>query len=607
MKEGILAGLTFIVIFGVVAQWIAQRLRLPSILLLLVAGFIAGPVTGILDPDSLLGNLLFPVVSISVAVILFEGGLTLRLAEVRPVAATVRNLIGLGSVVSWAGAGLAAYFILGFGPALSTLTGAILIVTGPTVILPILRLVRPAGQVNGVLKWEGILNDPVGALCAVLVFESMLVPGVDEIPGLAFQGVAKTVLFGGGIGVVGALFIVQLMRYRLVDETLQNPIALAAVVGVFSLSNLMQAESGLLAVTLMGIVLANQRKVVVHHIIQFKENLRLLLLSSLFIILSARLTVEDIQSTLSWESFLFLGILVVLVRPAAVVLSTIGSGLHWKEKVFMSAMAPRGIVAAAVASLFAIELVRHGEEQARVLAPLIFFVIVGTILVSGLIAMPLARWLGLSERNPQGVLIVGADSFARALARALYRLRVPVLLADTNRRNIKQARTEKLAAFHGSVLAENIHQEIDLTGIGKLMALTSNDEVNALSGLHFEKEFGKESVYQLQPATIAKETQSGKGKISKDLHANRLFHPDATHAKLSEYMRRGALLETFPLKDDFTFDTIAKQHPEMIIIPLLRVKSGSVSPFLVEGSEPPKPGDTVVCLTLPEDSRKQGL
>jgi len=275
-------------------------MRMPSILFLLVFGFLAGPVTGLLDPDALLGELLLPIVSISVAIILFEGGLTLRLEELREIGGVVLALVTLGAIVTWSLAAAAAHFVLGLEVQVAVLLGAVLVVTGPTVIGPLLRHVRPTGRVADILKWEGIVIDPIGALLAVLVFEALLV-------------------------------------------------------GAFVLSNHLQAESGLFAVTLMGLVLDNQKHVAVKHILDFKENLSVLIISALFILLSDRLEPSHF-SHFGMESVLFLAILIFVARPTSVLTSTLRSDLDWRERLFLSWMAPRGIVAAAVASVFALKL-----------------------------------------------------------------------------------------------------------------------------------------------------------------------------------------------------------------------------------------------------------
>jgi len=288
-----LIGLASIVVIGIAAQWLSWRLRLPAIFLLLLAGFLAGAVTGWIDPDALLGEALFPVVSLSVAIILFEGGLSLDIAELAKIGRVVRNLASIGVVATWGLAAVSAYFLLGFDLRLSVLLGAILVVTGPTVIIPLLRHIQPTAKLGSAIRWEGIVNDPIGAILAVLVFNAIVVGELQGGMSAAAVGVVKALFAGGALGLLGAGLIVVLLKRYWVPDYLQSTVTLAVVLAVFSLADLVLSESGLLAVTVMGSALASQKVVTVRHIIEFKENLRVLLISALFIILAARMPLQD--------------------------------------------------------------------------------------------------------------------------------------------------------------------------------------------------------------------------------------------------------------------------------------------------------------------------
>ena len=334
----VLAG---VIVLGVAAQWLAWRLGLPSILLLLLTGVVAGPLSGLVDPDAIFGSSLLPLVSLSVALILYEGGLSLRLSELSKVGAAVRNLLSVGVLVTWLIAGWAAWAILGFDGPVAVLFGAILVVTGPTVIGPLLQQIRPTGPAASILKWEGIAIDPLGAVLAVVVFDLISV-GHEGNPwihgGLA---VLRTVGIGGGLGFfVAGLYILLIKRFWVPDH-LQNGVSLMLAVTVFAVSNYFQEESGLLGVTVMGVTLANQKWVTVEHIVQFKEDLRVLLIGTLFILLAARLRLEDL-SQLGMAHIVFVLVLIVVARPLSVWISTIGMGLSGAQRVFLSWMAPRG-------------------------------------------------------------------------------------------------------------------------------------------------------------------------------------------------------------------------------------------------------------------------
>lgn len=309
MTEELLIGLALVVILGISAQWLAWRLRLPSILVLLLFGFVAGPVTHILNPDELLGEWLFPIVSVSVALILFEGGLSLKRSEIRTTGHVVRNLVTIGAVVTWFISAAGAYYILDFHFTLAVLFGAILVVTGPTVIIPLLRHVRAAGPISSVAKWEGIVNDPIGAILAVLVFEGIIVAGFQQAATTVIISLLETILIGTLLGGAGAYMLAFMLRRYWVPDYLQNGVTLMMVLGAFALSNLIQKESGLVTVTLMGVILANQPAVNIKPITEFKENLVVLLLSVLFIILAARLDTNALAH-IGPQSLVFLLLLV---------------------------------------------------------------------------------------------------------------------------------------------------------------------------------------------------------------------------------------------------------------------------------------------------------
>lgn len=598
MTENLL-GLSGIIILGIMAQWIAWRLKLPSILLLLVIGFIAGPITGFLRPDALFGESLFPIVSLSVALILFEGGLSLRVFELRATGSVVHRLITVGALVTWFLSAMASHYILGLSLPLSVLLGAIVLVTGPTVIIPLLSQVRPSAKVASVLRWEGILTDPIGAVLAVLVYEAIISGSFHEVPSVAMMGMFKTALAGGGAGVLGAMFIVVFLKYYWIPDFLRSPFTLMSVVAVFSASNLFQPESGLLAVTLMGVVLANQKFVPIKHIIEFKENLRVLLLAVLFIVLAARLDPADL-GFLGIESFVFLALLIFVVRPVAVFLSSAFSDLNWKERVFLSFVAPRGIVAAAVASVFALHLAEAGHADARVLAPIIFLVITGTVIVYGLGAPVLARRLGLSQPAPQGVLMVGASPWAVAMAVALKEAGFNVLMADTNWNNIASARMKGLQTYYGSVLSETALQDIDTEGIGRMIALTSNNGVNSLAVIRFGEVFESSGLYQLTPRG---EEKREKEPVSSHLHGRFLFGPEVTFAYLAERFSKGAVIKKTRLSEVSDFKAHLARYRNAVPLFLI-TETGELSFFTVDKQLNPLPGQTVISVVDAEDGKE---
>jgi len=592
--DQLLVGLASIIVVGIAAQWLAWRARLPSILLLLVCGLLAGPVTGFLDPDEFLGELLFPLVSLSVAVILFEGGLGLNLAELRSIRPVLVRLMTVGVLATLVLSALLAHWVTQLSWPVAILFGAIMTVTGPTVIGPLLRHVRPRGQVGPVAKWEGIVADVIGATLAVLVFHAILGERSIQSTTTAAWGLVRTVLVGGGFGVLGTVMIAQPLRRHWIPDALHSPATLAVVLAIFTVAQNLQPESGLLAVTLMGFLIANQKAVPKRHIIEFKENLRVLLISSLFIVLPARLTAEDMQ-VLDLRGVLFVIALILVVRPVAVFLSTVGSELEWRERLFLCWMAPRGIVVAAVSALFAYRLEAAGFEDARRLAPLAFLVIIGTVAFYGLSAAFVARRLGLAEPNPQGVLLVGAGRFARGLAQILSEAGLRVALVDTNHASVSEARLAGLTATYGSALTENVDERLDLGGIGRLLAITPNEEVNALATMRFAELFGRSGVYQLVHRDL-----DGTGPTSSELRGRELFAPGADYWTIARKMEGGATLKRTNITATFDFEAFREQYGERAL-PLAKLdENGKLEVFTADSAPEVSPGDVLISLLQAE-------
>lgn len=596
----IVIGLAGVFLLGVGAQWLAWRLRVPAILLLLIFGLIAGPGTRLIVPDEIFGQLLLPLVSLSVAIILFEGGLTLRIGELRSVGRAVRNLVTFGVLITWAIGSLAAWWLLDMAPPIALLVGAILTVTGPTVIAPLLRHVRPIGKVASALKWEGIIIDPVGALLAVLVFEFVVAAANGEVESAvshALFGIAKTLVLGGGIGGAVALLLAVLFQRHWVPDFLQAAFAFMIVLVTFVICNALQSEAGLLAVTVMGIVLSNQSFSSVRHISEFKENLQVLLISSLFILLAARLEPDQLTD-LGWGGLAFVGILVLIARPLAAWISTLGSDWDWRQRVVLAWVAPRGIVAAAVAAVFALEMEqKFGVAEAGQLVPVTFLTIILTVAIYGLTAGPLARWLGVADPSPQGVLIVGAHRWARQLAAILKEHDVRVLLVDSNRFHTNTARMEGLPAYNGSILSDRVQEDLDLAGIGKLFALTPNDSVNALAAHAFKHTFSAKNVYQLVGAPAE------EGETTRHVRGRTLFGEEVNYDYLTNRFERGSVIKATPLTEKFDFDAFRDRYGENAL-PLFTLSDSGQLTVLTDRDAPrPRAGQTLISLVdgEPED------
>ncbi|PIQ85375.1 MAG: hypothetical protein COV74_09250 [Candidatus Omnitrophica bacterium CG11_big_fil_rev_8_21_14_0_20_45_26] len=551
-----------IIALGIGAQWLSWRLRLPAILLLIMTGIVVGPIMGILRPQLLFGHLFFPAVSVSVAIILYEGGLSLKFSELKKIQSVVWRLTTFTVFLTWTMIALAAVFFLGFSLNWALLLGAILVVTGPTVIGPLIRSLRLSNRIGSILKWEAMLNDPIGAVLAILVYEAITMGGFHQAASLTILGIIKTILFGSLLGSVGAwLLTISLKRYWIPDY-LQSAISLMLALVVFGISNMIQHESGLLAVTLMGLLLANQRTIDVGHIISFKENLRVLLISSLFIVLAAHLELSVIFP-IGWREVLFILFIIFFVRPVAILLSTWRVGISGREKTFLAFMAPRGIVAAAVSSVLALELVSAGAYGAERIAGLTFLVVIVTVIFYGLIAPFLARYLGIASPNPQGVIILGAHKWARKIGVAIKQEGFPVLLVDSNPGNVLSAHQDGLNAYCGDFLSDQIIDQLNLDGIGHLLALTPNDSTNSLAALHFLDFFGRSEIFRLP---VMQKPGAGDHNLSSRTYGRVLFKSEATYTKLNKLFLEQGSVEKVQVLDSFSLDDFENTYGKEALI-----------------------------------------
>ena len=589
MPEHAMIVLAVVAAVGVACQWLAWWLKLPAILLLLLTGLVMGPVTDFLRPDALFGGLLFPFVSLGVAVVLFEGSLRLQFHEIRELASVVRNLVTVGVLVNWLVIAAAAWWLLNIRGDLALLFGGIVVVTGPTVITPLLRTMRPTADIANVLRWEGIIIDPLGAVLALLVFEYI----VSEHEGGALLLLLRLLVVGATAGFAGAHLLGMLLRRHLLPGYLVNVATLALVLGVFTASHALQRESGLLAVTVMGITLANMREVPIEEVVDFKESLSVMIISMLFIVLAARVDLRELTA-LGWGVAGLLAVILFLARPAAVAVATFGSRLTWRQRLLLAWLAPRGIVAAAVSALFALQLEGMNGMQVDWLVPLTFMVIIGTVVLHSATARPVAALLGVSEPEPKGVLILGAHRVARAIAGALEEEGFRTVLADTNWDEIRTARMEGLNTYFGSAVSEHADRHLDLVGIGGLLAMTRRPGYNALACTRFKREFGANRVFALQ--TSEEKGAPEKRVVARPFACNRLFGEDITLNKLASLLSKGAEIHTTLLTEDFDFETYQARY-DARAVPLFGIDGRGRLRILTGKEEtPPAPGWSVIGL-----------
>nr|WP_298372306.1 sodium:proton antiporter [uncultured Halomonas sp.] len=592
--------LTGIGLLALLCQWTAWRIRLPAILLLLLVGILVGPVGHLLDPDALFGDLLFPLVSLSVAVILFEGSLTLNLKDLRGHGPTVWHLVTWGALLTAIIGAAAAHYILGLSWQMASVLGAVLVVTGPTVVLPLLQTLRAREHLTQILRWEGILIDPIGAIGAVLVYEFVAL-GYSQgaTNGAALHTLllfGKTLAIGFGLGSLGGYAWGQILRRRWLPPRLHSFGTLMMVFTLFTTSDVLFHESGLLTVTVMGIWLANMRGVPTDEILEFKETLTILLISGLFILLAARLTVEQL-ALLSWPAWGFLGVLVWVGRPLVVWLCTLTSNLEWREKALLAWLSPRGIVAAAVASLFAIKLEELGVAGAEMLVPIAFVTIISTVVVQSLLSRPIARMLKVVEPPPSGFLILGANPVARIIGLELQQAGFLVRLADTDWEAIHTARMAGLPVYYGNLLSRHAEQHMDLTGIGHLLPLSPYRELNNLAALYYANEFAYGKVFQLA------ETRERSDRHYRDQavgHLPVLFEENATYARLHELIKQGAELRSAHLHDEVDLEQYCELHDDKLMALFCVDANGRIRVANSEIPLDPQPGETLISLVYPE-------
>lgn len=537
--------ITLIGILGVGAQWIAWRFNWPAIVVMAIAGLMSAPIfdlmlpagaaaTGLPRMQALLGDTYRPIIAIAVAVILFEGGLSLNFTEIRGLTKGVQRLVFPGVPVAWGLGSLAAHYCAGLAWPVAILFGGVMVVTGPTVIVPLLRQSKLNQRASTLLKWEGIVNDPLGALLAVLVYD-VIAPeghGVAELGnGGLFASIGLASLLSVGLGFVMGRFAAIAFRRGWVPEYLKPPVLLVLVLASFEAANFLWDEAGLLAVTAMGVTMANSKIASINELRIFKENIAVLLVSGVFIILTANLSMNTLAA-IDMRAILFIGAMLFVVRPLSVFISTIGAGLPWRERLLIAWIAPRGVVAVAVSSFFGASLVGAGFPDGAKLIPLAFAMVFATVVLHGFTIAPLAKALGLASREKPGVLIVGASPWSVGLAAKLKEMKVPVLIADASWRRLRPARLADVETYYGEILSEVTEHHLDLNRFGYLLALSGNEAYNALVSTDLAPELGRAAIYQVNARG---KDEDDRRALSFTLQGRTFLH---SGAPLDELLRR---------------------------------------------------------------------
>ena len=573
-----------IIVLGILSQWFAWKLKIPAILPLILIGLFVGPVSTLISNDGTKwlepvwngteglfpGERLYNFVSLAISIILFEGGLTLKRDEVLNVGPAILKLITLGSAVTFFGGGIAAHFIFDLSWQISFLFSALIIVTGPTVIAPILRNIPLKKDVSAVLKWEGILIDPIGALVAVLIFEFIRIGEGYNYTVEALLEFGKIIFVGFSVGSSSAYALYYSIKKKVIPFYLLNVASLALVLAVFVVSDLIAHESGLLSVVIMGMVLGNMKIDGLKEILHFKESLSILLISILFILLAANINIEDMMLLYRWETALLFGIVVFVLRPLAVFLSTTHSGLNFNEKLFISWVGPRGIVAAGIASLFGLRLTILGEPGAEYITPLVFMIVLGTVLLNATTARLFAKIVGVFLKFSDGIIIIGASNFARLIADYLKKNGRRVVLIDNNTKSIERAKLLGLEAIEGNVYSDELLEDIELNDIGFLLAVTGSSFLNEYALDKFSNIFGENGSFR-----IASTDEITEGDQKPEAH---LFTHKDDYINLSEVVRDFPIVNEVIINSQEHYTSLLKEiNAELHSIPLfLKDNSGFI-------------------------------
>ena len=593
--------IALVIALSVVCQWIAWRLRMPSILLLLLVGFGLGQ---IVNADDVLGrDLLFDGVKLTVGIILFEGSMSLRIKHVQDLGKPVWRLCSVTVLLAWVMITLTAW-LLGFDLRVALLVGAILVVTGPTVINPILRSLRPTRRVSSLLRWEGIVVDPIGAVLALLVFQGIIGAESGGALPAVLIALGKTLLIAFGVTAILGPLLEILMRRRAIPDFLHGVIFLAAAISALMVSDALQPESGLLTVTLLGIYLGNRPKLHLEHVAEFKEHLQILFVGALFVVLAGRISPAELAAVAP-KALILLAALVLIVRPVSIALGLWRTSVTRNERLLLAGMAPRGIVAAAVTSIFALgfgqvassfasraeaagpadkeKLLGQANElealatQANELVPIVFIVIVCTVAIYGLGVGRLAERLGLAAAKPQGVVFVGVNPWVVATAKLLQEHDIPVLVVARNYAKLSIARMAGLTTQTANILSEFAVKDMDFAGIGYFIACTPDDETNATAARQFTHVFGGANTYQLHRGGKSTGTGSVKQDTAGHLTARFAFVPQLSLQELDQRMASGMTVKMTSLSSEFTLDDFMARYGEETVILFVKPENSTIT------------------------------
>lgn len=592
MFDSLLFDLMFVIFLGIASQWLAWRFRMPAIVLMSIAGLLVGPILGFINPQDSFGDLFGPIISLAVAIILFEGSLNLDFREIRGFNKPLLRIVTLGAFIAWIAGSLAAHYLAGLSWAVAFVIGGLFIVTGPTVILPLLRQAKLKPKPAAILKWEGIVVDPFGALLAVFAFECIQFIN-DEVTLKALLIFFAASLFAALLGFAAGRVLGWMFESGNVPEFLKSPMVFAVVLLTFVLSDEIMHETGLLAVTAMGMTMANMHIASIKDMRHFKENISVLLISSIFVMLTASLNLQTLTRILDWRIIIFVAAMLFIVRPLSIWLSTIGTDLTNKEKTLIGWIAPRGIVALTVSGYFANVMLEKGYEDADILIALTFALAFSTVVAHGFSISWVAKKLNLVASESPGVLIVGGNRFTTELAKSLHDLQHQVLIMDNSFEHLSEARKLGLNSQVGEILSEQTEYKVDLTPYPLMIAATEVDSYNALVCSNFVPELGRKSLFQTALH------QGDANDFHQSLGGRILFNKKETIYQLNERVVKGQIIRKTLITNQYSYTQYLREREEDTLLLYVMKENGNLEFYTANHEVLAGSGDTVVSLTPP--------
>jgi NhaP-type Na+/H+ or K+/H+ antiporter len=580
------------------SQWLAWRFRFPAIVILLIVGLLLGPVSGLLVPTRVLGDMVRPMVAVAVAIILFEGGLSLEFRGLRDASQAVLRIVLVAAPLMWLTIACSAHYIAKLSWPTAVVIGGILVVTGPTVVQPLLRHAKMDARPAAVIRWEAIVNDPIGALFAVLAYEVFVqIQSGQSAPQIAAK-LGASIAMAAAIGFVMARAIAFFYRTAQFPEYLKVPSLFVLVLASFVMGNLLLDEAGLLTVTVMGITLGNSRIASLTELRRFKEHAAVLLVSGVFVILTSDIPRAMLDS-LDWHSAAFVVLLIFVLRPAAILASTVFTNLTWREKLLIGWVAPRGVVAVATAAVFGDGLMaRHVVDGGKVPA-LTFAIVLATVVLFGLTTAPLARRLRLASTAPSGVLIVGCNPWTLALATALKSLNISTMIADRSWRHLKAARDASIPTYFGEILADAAGHRLDHALFDQVIAATDSHSYNTLVCTDLGPQFGKQQVFQVGRM---ESDELDPEEMALSLGGRTLMKAGYDLESLLEKLQSGWSFRKTKLTDEFDFAAFSSSLSTDSQIILSAGLNGTLTFATVNGRFEPPAGASILTFTKKDEA-----